>query len=76
MWICLPLHNLAELVISQEGYPDETELTLLLVDEERDDRVQPSVPGSGRAKLMFSRSPSRNCCPVSCRNTIHMGHRS
>ena len=29
-----PLHNLAELVISQEGYPDETELTLLLVDEE------------------------------------------
>ena len=29
-----PLHNLAELVLAQEGYPEETELTLLLVDEE------------------------------------------
>lgn len=29
-----PLHSLAELVISQEGYPEETELTVLLVDEE------------------------------------------
>ena len=29
-----PLRSLAELVISQEGYPDQTELTLLFVDEE------------------------------------------
>ena len=28
------LHSLAEMVLSEEGYPEETELTILLIDDE------------------------------------------
>ena len=68
------LRSLAEMVLTEEGYPDDTEVTILLIDEqEMSEYNERFLNRSGPTDVLPF--PSRTCCPGSSPTATPTAHR-